>query len=77
MAEPASIEGTLETDPVSERQLAVIAESVDKFVGAYPRLGGYDLASSVAAILNGGTHEQIMTALILLRTWSFQPKGGW
>ena len=57
--------------------LAHIAVSVDKFVGRYPRLGGYDLAACMCAILNGGTHEQIGSALKLLSSWSFEPKGGW
>lgn len=75
MKEPVSIEGTLECE--EQAALAQLAESVDKFVGAYPRLGGYDVAGSMAAILNGGTLEQITTAFRLLDTWTFQPKGGW
>lgn len=73
----ASIEGDLVCDPRNEDQLARLAEAIDKFVGTYPRSGGYDLAGSVAAILNGGTHEQIVIAMQLLRSWTFMPKGGW
>lgn len=77
MDDHASIEGDLECDPGNEETLAHIAESVDKFVDAEPRHGGYSLAASISAILNGGTHEQIGTALRLLKSWSFRPKGGW
>lgn len=73
----ASIEGHLACEARNEEQLVRMAEAIDKFVGAYPRLGGYDLAGSVAAILNGGTHEQIVAALQLLLSWEFAPLGGW
>lgn len=77
MDSTASIEGHLVCDPRNEDQLARMAEAIDKFVGHYPRSGGYDLAGAVAAILSGGTHEQIMAAMQLLRSWDFTPKGGW
>ena len=77
MSNTLSIEGRLLCEPANEEMLARIAESVDKFVGAYPRLGGYDLPASMAAILNGGTHEQIEAAFGLLSSWQFEPKGGW
>lgn len=77
MVDTTSIEGRLECNSGDEATLAHIAESVDKFVGAYPRLRGYDLAVSMAAILNGGTHDQIEAAFRLLRTWEFMPKEGW
>jgi hypothetical protein len=57
--------------------LSRIAESVDKFRDEYPRLGGYDMAASVAVILNGGTREQVQAAFGLLASWQFEPKGGW
>jgi hypothetical protein len=77
MDNTTSIEGTLVAEPTREDQLAQMAESIDKFVDMHPRPGGYDLARSMAAILNGGTHEQILAALQLLRSWEFEPKGGW
>jgi len=77
MESTASIEGHLVCVPSNEEQLARMAEAIDKFVGMYPRSGGYVLAGSVAAILSGGTHDQIMAALHLLRSWEFMPKGGW
>lgn len=77
MFSTASIEGHLSCVPSNEEALARLAEAIDKFVGHYPRSGGYDLAGSVAAILSGGTHEQIVTAMHLLRSWEFTPKGGW
>jgi hypothetical protein len=77
MDSTASIEGTLICEPRNEAHLARLAEAIDKFVGKYPRSGGYDLAGSMAAILSGGTHDQIVAALHLLRSWEFVPKGGW
>lgn len=71
------IEGILVCEPRNEKTLAHMAEGIDRFVGNPMRLGGYDLAGAMAAILNGGTHDQIVAALQLLRSWEFSPKGGW
>ena len=77
MAEATSIEGHLECDAGNEATLAYIAESVDRVRGCVSPIWVLDLAGSMAAILNGGTHDQIEAAFRLLRTWEFTPKGGW
>ena len=72
----ADIDGYLECTRGNLKDLASIAEKVDQFVDAEPPQSGYDLPKSMAAILNGGTEEQIRAAFGLLAGWSFKPKEG-
>lgn len=54
-----------------------MANRCDRVVGMDPPPGGHTLGSSVSAIFNGGTAEDIQAALIILAGWNFAPKEGW
>ena len=72
-----TVEGYFECSEVSLNGLIEMAKRVDDVVGTAPPQGGYGLAEAVCAIFNGGTQENIQTALKVLAGWSFQPQGGW
>ena len=73
----ANLDAYVECKPDRLAGLIELAERVDKFVGAVSPPDGYDLATATAAILNGGSAEEIQAGLTILAGWNFQPEGGW
>lgn len=73
----ATVKGYFECSRASFNSLIDMAKRVDDVVGADPPKGGYGLAEAVSSIFNGGTEENIQTALKMLAGWNFQPEGGW
>lgn len=73
----ATVKGYFECSVVSLNGLIDMAKRVDEVVGGDPPSAGYGLAEAISAIFNGGTQENIQTALKVLAGWNFQPEGGW
>lgn len=73
----ATVKGYFECSVTSLNGLIDMAKRVDDMVGADPPKSGYGLAEAISAIFNGGTQENIQTALQVLAGWNFQPEGGW
>lgn len=71
--ESTTVVGYVECRRSSLPGLIELAERVDRFVGADPPEGGYDLAQAVSSIMNGGSAEQIQAGLTILKGWRFHP----
>lgn len=73
----ADFSGVVHCDDLELGELVEIAECVDRFHGHDVPSGGYTLGTAFCAVLNGGTAEEIQSALAIVSGWSLEPLGGW